>query len=263
VERRWLEPLAHCGGFPRHRVALTREAVAERPKHGQQAGAGAAITVARREVGAGEQGLAIGGEHHRHRPAAAAGEHLEDVHVDGVDVGKLFPVDLDRDVVRVDVGRDVEILERLALHDVAPVARRVADAEQYRPAELARRLERFVAPGPPVDRIVCVLQEIRAALEDQPVRVERRAVGAKVGGSRLVPCGLGIERGGQPAAHIVAVRLAAGRRRRGLPATLGGGDCLYLLGRLGFGRRRRGIRTAPATEDAHARHRQSEANRHG
>ena len=55
----------------------------------------AAVAVARREVGAGEEGLLGRGEEHRHRPAAAAGEHLHGIHVNVVDIRTFFPVNLD------------------------------------------------------------------------------------------------------------------------------------------------------------------------
>ena len=87
-----------------------------------------------REVGAAVERLAVGRQPHRHRPAASAGQRLHRRHVDGVDVGPLLAVDLDRHVVLVEERRDLGILERLLLHHVAPVAGRVADAEQHRPS---------------------------------------------------------------------------------------------------------------------------------
>ena len=51
----------------------------------------------RREVGAAEEGAAVGRQEHRHRPSALAGHGLHGVHVDGVDVGSFFAVDLDAD----------------------------------------------------------------------------------------------------------------------------------------------------------------------
>ena len=129
----------------------------------------AAGSSARREVGAAEEGLAIGGEPHAHRPPSTPGEELYGRHVDRVDVGSLLPVDLDRHVSRVQQARDLDVLEGLALHDVAPVAGRVTDREEHGPAGAARHLEGLVAPWVPVHRVVGVLLEVRAALQREPV----------------------------------------------------------------------------------------------
>ena len=67
-------------------------------------------------------------------------------HVNLVEIRPLLAVDLDADEMLVQESADVFILEALVLHDVAPVARRVADAQEDRPVELpgaARAL-----PGP-------------------------------------------------------------------------------------------------------------------
>ena len=50
-----------------------------------------------REVGAAEEGLPVRRQEHRHRPAALPRERDDGVHVDRVDVGPLFAVDLDVD----------------------------------------------------------------------------------------------------------------------------------------------------------------------
>ena len=59
-----------------------------------------AVAVLGGEVGAAEEGAAVGGQEHRHRPAAVA-ERLERGHVDLVDVGPLLAVDLDADELLV------------------------------------------------------------------------------------------------------------------------------------------------------------------
>ena len=60
--------------------------------------------VARREIGAAEERLAIGRQPDAHRPAARSGERLHRAHVDRVDVGPLLAIDLDADVVAVHEG---------------------------------------------------------------------------------------------------------------------------------------------------------------
>jgi len=56
-------------------------------------------------------------------------------------------------------------------HDVAPVTGRVTDREQDRPAGALGFRERLRAPGPPVDRIVLMLKEIRARLLGETIFV--------------------------------------------------------------------------------------------
>ena len=122
-----------------------------------------------REVGAAEEGLEVGGQEHRHRPAAVPGHRLDGGHVDLVEVGPLLAVDLDVDEVLVHQRGDRRVLEALALHDVAPVAGRVADREEDRLVLGLRPRERLGAPGIPVDRVVGVLEQVRARLAGQPV----------------------------------------------------------------------------------------------
>ena len=122
--------------------------------------AGVSIAVLGREVGAAEERLQVGREPDGHRPAAAAGGGLDEGHVDAVDVGALFAIDLDGDVVAIEEFGDAVVLERLALHDVAPVARRVADGKEDRLVFGARLFESFGAPGEPVHRIMRVLEKI-------------------------------------------------------------------------------------------------------
>ena len=74
----------------------------------------------------------------------------------------------------------------LPLHDVAPVARRVADRQEHELVLGTRLREGLLAPGEPVHGVVRVLKEIGRVLEDPPVRVPRPAVGPKVLGARDV-----------------------------------------------------------------------------
>ena len=99
-------------------------------------------------------------QEHRHRPAAVARHRLHGLHVDAVEVGPLFAIDFDVDELLVHEARGVFVLERLVRHDVAPVTRRVADAQQDRLVLALRSLERFRSPRIPVDRILGVLEEV-------------------------------------------------------------------------------------------------------
>src|SRR5438132_566247 len=91
------------------------------------------------------------------------------VHVDRVQIGPLLPVDLHVHEALVHQLGGRLVLERLVLHHVAPVAGGVPDREQDRPVLRAGALERLVAPRVPVDRVVGVLEEVRARLVRQAV----------------------------------------------------------------------------------------------
>ncbi len=150
----------------------------------------------RREVGAGVERAAVGRQEDRHRPAALAGGRDHGLHVERVDVGALLAVDLDAHEVLVHVaGRD-DVLERLALHHVAPVAGGVADAEQDRPVEGAGARERLRPPREPVDGVPRVLEQVRGGLRGEAVRRRPQVAHgarsvrrpARVRAARVVPC---------------------------------------------------------------------------
>jgi len=98
------------------------------------------------------------------------GQRLGRLHVAGVDVRPLLAVDLDGHEVTVEIGRGRLVLERLVRHHVAPVTRGIADADEHRHVTPRRLGEGLVAPLPPVDRIVLVLQQIGARTASEPVR---------------------------------------------------------------------------------------------
>ena len=102
-----------------------------------------------------------------------AGHGLDGLHVERVDVRALLAVDLDADEVVVHERRGLRILERLALHHVAPVARRVADRHEQRAVVLARAAQGLLAPGEPVDRVVAMLEEVGGGLAREGVRHQR------------------------------------------------------------------------------------------
>ena len=141
---------------------------------------GHAVSLFRRKVGTAVERLAVRSQEHGHRPSTAPGEHLHRVHVDVVDVGSFFAVDLDVDVVLVHQRRDVSVLERFSFHHMAPVTGRVADTQEDRFVFLPRRGERLLAPGIPVDGIVRVLQQVGTGLVDQAVGMLMVGHSAKV-----------------------------------------------------------------------------------
>jgi hypothetical protein len=142
--------------------------------------ADAAVAVVGREIRPREEGEPLRRQDRRQGPAAGACEQLAGGHVDIVDVRALFPVDLDRDEVAVHQGGDPCVLERLPLHDVAPVAGRVADREKDGPPLAAGHVEGLVSPGIPVHGVVLVLKEVRARFAGEPVHVLRGWTGGSV-----------------------------------------------------------------------------------
>ena len=146
------------------------------PEEREEAEAHPAVAVARGEIGATVERLPVRREPHGHRPAAVPRHHLDGGHVDGVDVGPSLAIDLDGDVVLVQLGGDLLVVERLLLHHVAPVARRVADAQENRPVLAPRAFERLLTPGVPVDGVVRVLEQVRAGGLGQSVRAHPASV---------------------------------------------------------------------------------------
>ena len=100
----------------------------------------------RRVVGADVERRAVRGEERVERPSALSGHRLAGLHAQGVDVGTLLAVDLDRHEVLVHHRGDGRILERLALHHVAPVAGRVADRDEQRNVALGAPRARASSP---------------------------------------------------------------------------------------------------------------------
>ena len=92
-------------------------------------------------------------------------------HVDLVEIRPLLAIDLDRNKVAIEDLGHLLILEALVLHDVTPVAGGVPDAQEDDLVFRLRAPERLFTPGVPVDRIVRVLEEIRARLVDEGVGV--------------------------------------------------------------------------------------------
>ena len=154
------EALGDAGGRGGHALRFQRPELAHALAELDQplaAEAGAA-----REVGGREEGPPVRGHEDRERPAAAAGHHLADGHVHRVDVGPLLAVHLDADEGRVQCARGLLVLERLPLHDVAPVAGGVADGEEDRLVLGRGPGEGLVRPGIPVHGVVGVLQQVGA-----------------------------------------------------------------------------------------------------
>ena len=127
------------------------------------------VPAVRRKVRAAVERLEVRREPDAHRPSARPGGRLHEQHVHAVHVGALLAVHLDGDEAGVEHAGDGRILERFVRHHVAPVTGRVADGQEDRLVLAARGGKSLVAPRVPVDRVGCVLQEIRALLGRQAV----------------------------------------------------------------------------------------------
>src|SRR5439155_18973941 len=117
-----------------------------------------AIAVFRRKIRATVEGLLLRREEHRQWPTSLARQHLHNVLVNVVEIRTFFTVHLDAHKVLIHHGRDALVLEGLMFHDMAPVARGVANGEQERFVFSPRFLERFGAPRKPVYRVMGVLE---------------------------------------------------------------------------------------------------------
>ncbi len=124
----------------------------------------AAIAVVGREVCAADEGLQIRGQPHRHRPAASAGSGLHVGHVDAIDIRTLFAIYLDADEIVIQDRGDRFVLERLALHHMAPMAGGIADGEKDRFVVFPGFFERLGAPGTPIHWVMGMLEKVGALL---------------------------------------------------------------------------------------------------
>ncbi len=120
-----------------------------------------AVAIFGREVRPREEGALIGRQKDGERPAPAAAHELNRELVDLIEIGALFAVYFYADEELVHALGDGRVLERLTLHDVAPMAGGVADGEEDRLVFGLRLGERVIAPGVPIDRVLGVLEEVR------------------------------------------------------------------------------------------------------
>ena len=74
----------------------------------------------------------------------------------------LFPIHFDVDEVGVHEGCGGVVLETLMRHDVAPVAGGISDGQQNGFVLVAGFGQGLRSPGLPMDRVISVLQKIRA-----------------------------------------------------------------------------------------------------
>jgi hypothetical protein len=137
------------------------------------------------EIGSGEDRcLAIGRQHHGQRPAApAARQYVMGELVDAIKIGALLAIHLDVDIEPVHEFRRFGVLERFMGHDMAPVARRVADGQQDGLVLTHRARKRRCVPGLPMNRVVGVLQEVGAGFLSKAILIVVHVRARWIGGS--------------------------------------------------------------------------------
>src|SRR5579862_1088206 len=131
---------------------------------------GLLASILARKIGSGEDRLLVGRQENRHGPAAAPARKLNGRHVRLVHIGPLFPVDLDAHEGLVKDRCNIVPLEGLVLHNMAPVAARVADAEKDWLILGVSLRESLAPPGKPIHRIVLVLKQIGRRLARKAIR---------------------------------------------------------------------------------------------
>jgi hypothetical protein len=94
---------------------------------------------------------------------------LQRLEVERVEIGPLFAIHFDVDEALVHQRGDLGILEALAGHHMAPMAGRVADAQQDRFVEGLCLAQGRLAPWQPVHRVAPMLTQVGAALLSQTV----------------------------------------------------------------------------------------------
>ena len=173
--------VGECRSTGRYLLAVVAPGFKQAREHRRKTEPRTPLPVVRRKVRARVERLSrIGREPQTHRPPTTTGHRLQGLHVDGVDVGALFAIELDADVALVHQRGDVFVFEALVFHHVTPVARGVADAQKHGHVTTARFGKGRITPRPPVDRVVQVLQQIRRRLPREMVAVAGRAVGGDV-----------------------------------------------------------------------------------
>jgi hypothetical protein len=231
------QPARHPAALLADLLATVGPGARDRLEHLREAGH--AVARLGREVRAAVERHLLGREEHVQRPAAVAGHRLHGLHVESVDVRALLAVDLDVHEVLVHERGDARVLEALALHDVAPVAGRVADGHQQRALLLARAAQRLLAPRQPVDRVVAVLQEVGGGLAGEGVghgdhhgacrwRVSANARAASGSGARAAggagPRWSKTSRSRAASAGAITSAKPVGQRQGGLARAAGQGD---------------------------------------
>ena len=128
-----------------------------------------------RKVGTTVEGLTTRSQEDGKGPASPPRKGLDGSHVHRIDVRPLLPIHLHIDEALVHEPSRFRLDERLALHDMAPVAGRVADGKEDWPVGFPGPSARLLSPRVPVYGVVSVLAEIEARLASETIRSTRFA----------------------------------------------------------------------------------------
>ena len=97
------------------------------------------------------------------------GHELDRGHVHAVDIGALFAVDFDADEMLIHEGGGGTVFKSLVLHNVAPVAGAVADADDDQFVLCSGLFPNGFRPWLPIHGVVGVLAEVGAAFVDEGI----------------------------------------------------------------------------------------------
>src|SRR5438132_11321950 len=131
---------------------------------------GPVVSIIRWKIRASKDRLAGWQQENRQWPAAAARHHLYCSHVDLIKIRTFLAINFDAYEVVIHDLRYRGIFEGFMFHYMTPVTGGIADAQQDQLVFFCCFIERFCTPREPVDRIVGMLQKIRASFVDEPVR---------------------------------------------------------------------------------------------
>ena len=98
---------------------------------------------------------------------------MNGIHVGVINVRTFFAIDLDANKMVIHELAYLNITKCLLLHDMTPVARAVANADQNEFVILLRLFPRLITPRPPIDGILAVLKEVRRDGVDETVGLMR------------------------------------------------------------------------------------------
>src|SRR5262245_40444502 len=156
--------MENSGGALIHFVAASLIGIGNRRQDAAEARQSIAIDW--REIRAAVKWFPIGCQKYGHRPAATPRHHLDGAHINGIEIRPFLTINFDIDEVGVEQFGGHLILEAFMRQDVTPMAGGIADTEMDRKIFCARARKSFIAPWIPVDRIMRMLQEVRAGFVD-------------------------------------------------------------------------------------------------
>ena len=112
------------------------------------------------EIGSSKKRPLIGQYKHVQWPSARTRHGLHGIHVHMVYIGVFLAVDLDANKQLIHQGGRFGQGKTLVFHNVAPMARRIADTHQYGFVFSLGASKGLLAPGVPIDGVIGMLQQV-------------------------------------------------------------------------------------------------------